>query len=228
MNTNETPVCTHQLRIPELDSRHEDDSTVQVQEYVCEHCGKTFVEWQKDSKTNEKCHPRFCSRSCSHARKVSKTTKEKISSGVKKFTNSAIFHCQFCKRPCKNENSLRNHERLCRLNPNGEKSNGNGGRMPLHTRHDYTRQFSLGHGRKLNVTREFIDKYKLAHKHCEICGRTVEEATKTKSKFGPHSLCIDHDHQTMKFRGLLCSVCNRQLGWFEKNKEAILSYLNKV
>lgn len=25
--------------------------------------------------------------------------------------------CRFCQRPCKNQNSLRNHERLCKLNP---------------------------------------------------------------------------------------------------------------
>lgn len=28
------------------------------------------------------------------------------------------MECQFCKKICKNQNSLRNHERLCRLNPN--------------------------------------------------------------------------------------------------------------
>lgn len=26
--------------------------------------------------------------------------------------------CQYCKKECKNENSLRNHERLCKDNPN--------------------------------------------------------------------------------------------------------------
>lgn len=29
-----------------------------------------------------------------------------------------IFICKYCGRRCKNKNSLRNHERLCRLNPN--------------------------------------------------------------------------------------------------------------
>ena len=27
------------------------------------------------------------------------------------------MECRFCKKECKNENSLRNHERLCKLNP---------------------------------------------------------------------------------------------------------------
>lgn len=29
-----------------------------------------------------------------------------------------MFICKFCGRECKNDNSLRNHERLCKLNPN--------------------------------------------------------------------------------------------------------------
>jgi len=30
--------------------------------------------------------------------------------------------CKFCRRPCKNPNSQRNHERLCKLNPDFDKS----------------------------------------------------------------------------------------------------------
>jgi len=28
------------------------------------------------------------------------------------------MECKFCNKECKNGNSLRNHERLCKLNPN--------------------------------------------------------------------------------------------------------------
>ena len=34
-----------------------------------------------------------------------------------------ILKCKYCGRECKNENSLRNHERLCKQNPNRQKSN---------------------------------------------------------------------------------------------------------
>lgn len=33
-----------------------------------------------------------------------------------------IFICRFCNKECKNDNSLRNHERLCKSNPNRQKS----------------------------------------------------------------------------------------------------------
>ena len=33
-----------------------------------------------------------------------------------------MFTCKYCGKQCKNANSLRNHERLCKLNPNRQKS----------------------------------------------------------------------------------------------------------
>ena len=30
--------------------------------------------------------------------------------------------CQFCSKECKNENSLRNHERMCKENPSRQES----------------------------------------------------------------------------------------------------------
>ena len=55
--------------------------------------------------------------------------------------------------------------------------------------------------------------------YCAICG-------KPECLF-ERKLGLDHDHNTGKWRGLLCSSCNTKLGWFEKNKKEILEYLNK-
>lgn len=52
---------------------------------------------------------------------------------------------------------------------------------------------------------------------CEICGNKKE-------------LCYDHDHETMKFRGVLCRGCNRSLGQLGDNIEGVkrvLNYLSK-
>lgn len=46
-------------------------------------------------------------------------------------------------------------------------------------------------------------------KECQICG-------------SEDNLCYDHDHDTMAFRGVLCSKCNRSLGHFGDNLEGLM------
>ncbi len=57
-----------------------------------------------------------------------------------------------------------------------------------------------------------------SQKSCEICDSTKE-------------LCYDHDHVTMKFRGVLCRQCNRALGQLGDNLDRVLKvvdYLKKA
>lgn len=57
-----------------------------------------------------------------------------------------------------------------------------------------------------------------SQKSCEICNSTKE-------------LCYDHDHVTMKFRGVLCRQCNRALGQLGDSLDRVLKvvdYLKKA
>jgi hypothetical protein len=45
---------------------------------------------------------------------------------------------------------------------------------------------------------------------CAICGITAEEIGK--------KLIVDHNHETLKIRGLLCWRCNSGLGFFKDNQ----------
>jgi len=47
---------------------------------------------------------------------------------------------------------------------------------------------------------------------CAICGKSQSRA-----------LNIDHDHTTGEVRGLLCSSCNRALGWFGDSLDLLRS-----
>ena len=179
--------------------------------------------------------------------------------------------CIFCGKTCKNNNSLRNHERLCKNNPNRQLTSYEKGIDTFYTTRiegrvgkdegslvesiiynrkcphcnkwfkttqigNHVNRCSKVHkesriamykGVNLGLTVDELEKYRSTHLNCEICNKTIEEAVITKNKWSPKRLALDHDHKTGKFRGVLCQLCNRQLGWYEKNNQAIISYLNK-
>lgn len=184
--------------------------------YICEHCGKIVEDKDKFGSG------RFCSRTCANSHKHSDETKNKIRDGINKQT---ICYCQFCGKEFSTLTSKASHERLCKENPNRLKIVND--LAEKNHKAKLERHYKTGSGDFLDITNGEVEEYLENHKTCEICGKTIEEANKWNSLFAPKRLCIDHDHKTLKFRGVLCSVCNRQLGWYEANQEAINNYLNK-
>ena len=81
-------------------------------------------------------------------------------------------------------------------------------------------------GDLLDITKEYLSNYRQLHATCEICGK-VETKSNHKNQNKPNNLSIDHNHNTNKFRGLLCRNCNSRLGWYENNKEIIDNYLQR-
>lgn len=62
--------------------------------------------------------------------------------------------------------------------------------------------------RKYGISLEFYDSMILKQNNkCLICKTSLESIKK----------CIDHDHLTLRIRGILCSRCNTSLGLLKEN-----------
>lgn len=57
---------------------------------------------------------------------------------------------------------------------------------------------------------EYQEMLQMQNNCCAICGITSEESGK--------KLVVDHSHETLKVRGLLCRRCNSGLGFFRDNQ----------
>lgn len=91
--------------------------------------------------------------------------------------------------------------------------------------------------RKNDLKKNFdisIDEYEIMEKKqnglCAICG--LPETAKRKGV--TRNLCVDHNHNTGKIRGLLCRNCNTAIGMLEvdnfgiMNLQTAIKYLQKV
>ena len=68
-----------------LRRKDEDEKTRKPREFICKGCHKPFTKEMTDHEfSNEKNHPKYCSRSCANKREITDEIKSKISQAVKK------------------------------------------------------------------------------------------------------------------------------------------------
>ena len=72
---------------------------------------------------------------------------------------------------------------------------------------------------RFNLTLEEYNAMSEAQCHvCKLCGQPETAKKNSNKNEEVRMLCVDHDHDTGKVRGLLCTKCNVQLGHYEKSK----------
>ena len=88
--------------------------------------------------------------------------------------------------------------------------------------YEYGRRQSL---RRYGITYEDYDRrFEEQGGVCAVCGSDDPLSAGRPRKDGksfPPSFHVDHDHETMEFRGLLCSNCNRMLGQARDSSEIL-------
>ena len=184
----------------------------------CEHCNKDHDGSYGSG--------RFCCQTCARSFSTKKNRKEINQKISETYKNKPKLNCKFCNKSFQ-ALGLSAHEKYCMLNPNRSSNIAKNNKRKEKTKEKHLNEKVIIYGTELNCTYKQLNEYRQTHLICEICGKTVEESVKYTGKFKAKNLCIDHDHSTNEFRGLLCQVCNRQLGWYENNKENIDRYLNK-
>ncbi len=75
--------------------------------------------------------------------------------------------------------------------------------------------------KRLGITIEIFDKIlKEQEGKCAICKVNFEKENKKS--------CIDHSHETGEIRGILCKVCNLQLGHIEIQRIKNFTFFNEA
>lgn len=64
----------------------------------------------------------------------------------------------------------------------------------------------------------FCEQLEKQKNRCLMCGVKFKKRS---------DACLDHDHETDQWRGVLCALCNRAVGYVEKYGEKAIAYLNK-
>ena len=77
----------------------------------------------------------------------------------------------------------------------------------------------------IDITYGELERLRKGHSNkCDICVKYETANTHPGHKTDPNRLCVDHDHNTKKFRGFVCVQCNRNMGWIDKYSDEIIAY----
>lgn len=184
--------------------------------HTCYTCGieKPLSEYYRNKATRTG-HLNHC-KDCFLAKR--KSYREKVAAlGI--VPTHTFYTCSLCKTEKPVEEfykSLRDpkgHSSRCKTCCNSRK------RQRQRTGYNSEYNLKTNYGLSLEDYEDMLDQ---CNNSCEICGKHADT-----ERFG--KLAVDHDHSTGEVRGLLCSSCNRGIGFLKDDPEVLrkaIEYLN--
>lgn len=125
----------------------------------------------------------------------------------------------------------------CRRASDKEFYKNNPGKQNEYKKFYYLNSNNNNHGeydKKIKISKkDYDDLYEFQNGKCAICNKHEESKNTNpagKSRKTTKRLAIDHDHITLKIRGLLCHHCNTGLGHYNDSIDLLQSaidYLKK-
>ncbi len=138
----------------------------------------------------------------------------------KRYKYNVINECKSCRVVITKDLNNKNREKYLETNRK------NSAKFRALNRDKYNLSTKMSIYKKLGVSitkEEYLKLYEQQEGKCKICNMIPSGHKK--------SLCLDHDHITLKVRGLLCDNCNTALGKFKDNVELLqnaINYLNYI
>lgn len=139
--------------------------------------------------------PQVCSSKtflCQDCRKARQSEKLAANKEKKKSAEPLNLNCPFCKKLCKNANSLRNHTRLCAANPDKQQSNFVTRRGQPGWSHGLTAETSTVLKAKAERVRQ---KYESGELTPAFRGKHHTEESKRKTSISRKKYLIEHPEQ---------------------------------
>lgn len=96
---------------------------------------------------------------------------------------------------------------------------------PLGFNGSTARHLQEKYGLSVEAYNEMLDTQQNACAICKLPFYAVKPSFDSGAGVWVRVSNVDHDHTTKRVRGLLCTRCNRNLGWFEPLRDVVLSYL---
>lgn len=173
---------------------------MEIKKYICQYCGKEFNNPHKLGGHKVKCkfNPKYNEIIKKWKQSFIKSLYEN-KNGFNNLNKEQILYCQHCGKECKSLNSLINHERLCKENPNRQESpfvNYNKNRIEYSNQYIKAKELGLPKPQMSNKGKESVSKIWKGKKLPEEMKQKISNSYKKFLEDNPNMVGFIRNHSS--------------------------------